>query len=61
VTPEYWQKVEKVLEAARDLEASQRAAFLDQACAGDDEMRREVDSLLIHQQADSFIETPPRS
>jgi serine/threonine protein kinase len=34
------------LEAARELPAGERAAFLSQECGGDDELRREVESLL---------------
>src|ERR1051325_505218 len=59
MTPERWQEVEKVLEAARELAPMERGAFLDQVCARDQELRREVESLLFHQQqAGSFIETP---
>src|SRR5262249_54422998 len=36
-----------------------RAAFLDEACAGDDELRRQVERLLAaHAQADAFLERP---
>jgi len=48
------------LEAAQERERNEWAAFLDQACAGDDELRREVESLLrAHEQAGSFIEKLP--
>ncbi len=37
----------------------EQSIFLDQACAGDEALRSEVESLLAHhQQAGSFIETP---
>ena len=37
----------------------ERAAFLDRACAGDDGLRREVESLLASfEESDSIIETP---
>jgi tetratricopeptide (TPR) repeat protein/predicted Ser/Thr protein kinase len=39
-------QVDKLFEAALQLESSQRSAFLQQACAGDEELRREVESLL---------------
>ncbi len=59
--PERWQQIDQVLEAALERNRSERAAFLDQACAGDEELRREVESLLrAHEQAGSFIEKPPR-
>src|SRR5215207_8651188 len=51
--------------------AAERAAYLDQACAGDTELRRSVDALLLaHQKAGGILEaapatlqatTPPRS
>jgi serine/threonine protein kinase/Tfp pilus assembly protein PilF len=59
MTPEHWQQVKDLLQAALERESSQRAAFLDEACAGDDELRREVESLLeAHEQAGSFIKAP---
>ncbi|MBI4481357.1 MAG: serine/threonine-protein kinase [Acidobacteria bacterium] len=57
--PERWQQIEKVYTAALQREPSERAAFLDEACAGDEEMRREVESLLAYQgKAEGFIEAP---
>ena len=42
-----------------EAEASRRTAFLEEACAGDEDVRREVESLLAHQpEAESFIESP---
>jgi serine/threonine protein kinase len=59
MTPEHWQQIDKLMDAALALEASQRPAFLDQACAGDEELRREVEKLLAaHQQAGSFLGSP---
>ena len=38
----------------------QRAAFLDDACGGDDELRRRVEKMLAaHEEAGSFLEAPP--
>ncbi len=59
MNPERWQQIDRLLEAALELEASQRTAFLDQACAGDEELRSEVESLLcVHGQADGFLSKP---
>jgi non-specific serine/threonine protein kinase/serine/threonine-protein kinase len=59
VTPERWARLKEVFEAARHLEPSQQAAYLDDACAGDEEMRREAESLLRSLgAAESFIEEP---
>ncbi|MEP7341779.1 MAG: serine/threonine-protein kinase [Acidobacteriota bacterium] len=55
---ERWRKIDAILQAALDREPHERAAFLDEACAGDDELRREVESLLAHEDsAEHFIET----
>lgn len=45
MTPERWKQIRAVFEEAEALPASLRRGFLDQACVGDDELRREVDSL----------------
>jgi serine/threonine-protein kinase len=46
VTPERWKEVESVFQAALDRASAERAAFLGGACAGDADLRREVESLL---------------
>jgi serine/threonine protein kinase/tetratricopeptide (TPR) repeat protein len=46
VTPERWQKIEKLFHAVLERTPRERAAFLADACAGDSELRREVESLL---------------
>ena len=54
-----WQKVERLYHASMEQEANERAAFLTQACAGDEALRREVESLLVFEpHAQNFIETP---
>lgn len=45
---ENWQRVQSLFLEAADLSAAERVRFLDQACAGDAEVRREVESLLSH-------------
>lgn len=55
--PKRWQQIREVFDAALELPAGERAAYLDQACAGDGEFRREVESLLDSYQ-DEFLETP---
>jgi len=57
MTPERYQKIGEHYRAVQELEPGEREAYLEQACAGDDEMRREVESLLGFQsKAESFIE-----
>src|SRR6185503_3934960 len=46
MSPERWQQVEELYHAALESEPGQRGEFLAQACAGDEELRREVESLL---------------
>jgi len=58
MTPERWQQVERLYNAALEREASQRAAFLTQACRGDDELRHEVESLLAQDGGASLLEKP---
>ena len=59
MTPERWQQINQLYQSALELEASRRTEFLKQVCAGDEELRGEVESLLAsHEQAKSFIETP---
>jgi eukaryotic-like serine/threonine-protein kinase len=47
--PRNWPKVEELYHAALAKDAAEREAFLDQACGGDEELRREVQSLLAHE------------
>ena len=50
------QQIDKLFGASLRREPGQRAAFLDQACGGDEELRREVETLIAaHEQADSFL------
>ena len=63
MTPERWQQIDKLLERALERNPSQRHAFLDEACAGDEELRREVETLLTHEQegVNSAAKHPPYS
>jgi serine/threonine-protein kinase len=45
-TPDRWQKIEALYHAALERDPASRAAFLDGACGHDDELRREIESLL---------------
>ena len=57
--PERWQQIDRLLEQALEQEPDRRAVFLDQACAGDEELRREVESLLAaHEPAGSLMSSP---
>jgi serine/threonine protein kinase/Flp pilus assembly protein TadD len=50
-----WQRIEEIFQRAADLPTAERASFLATACAGDDGMRREVESLLDHDQPQSDV------
>ena len=46
MTPERWQKVEELFHAALELRAEERAAFLNENCAGDQSLIKEIEALL---------------
>jgi serine/threonine protein kinase len=59
MTPERWQEVEVVLQGALDRPLRERASFLDEACAGDDQLKEEAASLInAYDEAGDFIEQP---
>ncbi len=56
---ERWQLIERIYHAALEREGDARAAFLDEACERDEELRSEVEALIAEDgQAGSFIESP---
>jgi serine/threonine protein kinase len=59
MTPAQLETVEEIFHAALAQESDQLKAFLDERCAGDEVLRRQVEELLVaHRQAGGFIETP---
>ena len=59
VAPERWQEVKALFEACGRQEPAERSAFLDTACAWDQSLRDEVESLLAEaEQAGGFLEQP---
>ena len=59
MTPARWEQIKGLFHATLEHEAAQRPTFLAGACADDDPLRQEIESLLAsHQQAENFIETP---
>src|SRR5438128_524144 len=59
MTPERWHQIEQLCRQALDRNTTERVAFLQQACAGDDELRLEVDSLLAKEtSAEDFLRQP---
>jgi TolB-like protein len=45
---ERWQRLRQLFDAATDLEASKRPAFIERSCEGDPELQRSLESLLAH-------------
>src|SRR5262245_50388900 len=57
--PERWKQIERLYHAALERESGARGTFLDQACEGDEELRREVTSLLNYDDSPAnFIKAP---
>ncbi len=57
MSPERWQQVDEIFQAAIELKAEERPAFVESACAGDEELRREVESLITaDEQGLSFVD-----
>ena len=58
MTPARFQTIEEIFRSALDQEPDQIGAFLDNACEGDELLRRKVEALLnSREQAANFIET----
>src|SRR5512132_2824532 len=56
--PDRWPEVARILDVVLDLTPGERRAFLDQAWAGNDELREEVEVMLAGAEADDFLRRP---
>jgi hypothetical protein len=56
---ERYQQVKQIFLAACELEAGRVATMLDQACAGDPQLRREIESLLEHHRSGTIAGKSP--
>ena len=57
--PERWSKIESIFHKALDADEIHRGSVIEESCAGDEDMRREVESLLAHHRdSATFIEKP---
>src|SRR5215204_532431 len=57
--PEKWHEVKEIFYAALRLDSGERERFLDEACGDDNDLRREVESLLSSsKEAGSFMKSP---
>ncbi len=53
-------RIEKIYHAVVDMPPDQRPSFLNESCEGDEELRREVESLLrYHDTNDGLLDSPP--
>ena len=56
VTPEHWEQVKRLFDAALQQHADSRSHFLSKACGGNGELQQDVEKLLAaHEQAGSFM------
>jgi eukaryotic-like serine/threonine-protein kinase len=56
--PAYWRRVEEIYQAAAERKPEERAVFLAVACGGDEDLRREVESLLAQPSAEGILDRP---
>jgi len=56
MSSERWERVKRLVDGALAMDGSRRERFLDEACADDETLRAEVESLLRHE-PDSFLES----
>ncbi|HMZ22321.1 MAG TPA: ECF-type sigma factor, partial [Blastocatellia bacterium] len=58
-TPERRKEIDRIFQEALELKVSARLAFLNQACADDSTLRREVEAqLMAYEQSQGFLEAP---
>jgi hypothetical protein len=56
---ERWRQIDEIFHSALKVVESRRAAFLDEACSGDEGLRLDLERLLLrHKDAESFLESP---
>ena len=59
MNPERWQKIDGIFQSALELTPDVRAAFINEACAGDDALRHELEVLLAADgKASGFLNEP---
>src|SRR5579871_3923039 len=59
MTPELYQRINALADAALEMSGDARGRFLDAECAGDAELRRQVEALLdAHDAPDPLMDAP---
>ena len=56
--PGRWPEVERILDLALELGPEDRSALLDRTCAGDPELRAQVEAMLVGADSDEFLMSP---
>jgi Tol biopolymer transport system component len=57
--PDRWIKIKEIFQAAMDRAPAERAVFVSDACAGDQELRKEVESLMSSDgRSGTFLDSP---
>src|SRR5215470_9250909 len=60
MTPERFRRVDQLVSLALERAANERAEFIRQACAGEEDLRIQVESLLAsHEKEDGFLAEAP--
>src|SRR5215468_8574431 len=57
MTPDRWKRLEEIYHAARTRDSAERAAYVAEACGDDEDLRLQIESLLIHGEALSKFES----
>jgi hypothetical protein len=56
---EKWKRINKIYHDVLKLKADRRRSFLDEACGGDQELRKEIEALITsHEKLNCFLESP---
>src|SRR5215470_4633832 len=58
MTPDRWRQIEEIFQTVIDHAPDERPALLTRYCGDDDDLRREVESLVAHNAAEAFIQDP---
>src|SRR5262249_31117803 len=51
MTPDRWKRLEEIYHAARTRDSGERASYVAEACGDDEDLRLQIESLLIHGEA----------
>src|SRR5687767_15784983 len=55
-------QIEEIYHAALEIAPAEHQSFLDESCGGDEDLRREVESLIaVNRDSNNIFDTPPES